>query len=288
MTPKESEPTKGWKSTRIKESPPDLFDPDQPRLGRRESEPHSAEVTYLHDVLKTNFPEGRVFWDLHHYFIAPKGALEGKKIALQFDISFFRKCKLSYALSSYDARNHEGRVPDIAINVLSKSTWQTDISEHVEACQDLSIPVYVVFSPYLATSKRYAPPFLRAYILQANGEYKEEELRELTVQEEQEINQEKIIDISAKLPFRLGLIQLKQKYIDGKHLYRLVLLDPSKPKILPTRREKELLEAKKKIENTKQEAEDAKQEAEDAKQEANALKKRIKAYRDKFGELAND
>src|SRR5271157_3610046 len=46
---------------------PDL-DPSLPRIGRRESEPHSAEVSYLHDVLEANFEGSRVFWDLHHYF----------------------------------------------------------------------------------------------------------------------------------------------------------------------------------------------------------------------------
>ncbi|MHA1370170.1 MAG: hypothetical protein ACTSRA_10700, partial [Promethearchaeota archaeon] len=33
-----------------------------PRLGRRESEPHSAEINYMHDVFTTNYPGGRVLW----------------------------------------------------------------------------------------------------------------------------------------------------------------------------------------------------------------------------------
>ena len=45
--------------SRIDDRTSDLFDPNKPRLGRRESEPHSLEVTYIHDVLTTNFPEGR-------------------------------------------------------------------------------------------------------------------------------------------------------------------------------------------------------------------------------------
>ncbi|MFO8017358.1 MAG: hypothetical protein R6U96_01880 [Promethearchaeia archaeon] len=300
MTQKKSGPisnsgekSEEWRSTRVENAPPDLFDPDQPRLGRRESEPHSTEVTYLHDVLKTNFPNGRVFWDLHHYFIAPKGALKGKKIDIQFDISFFKKLSVSYALPSYDATKYEGKVPDIAINILSKSTWRADLSEHVEACKDLSIPVYVIFSPYLVTSKRYAPPFLRAYILQENGSYKQKELRSITIKEKNgEIDENHIIDISDKLPFRLGLMQLQQRYLGGKQIYRLIIIDQSKPKILLTRREKELKEAKKKIkevkkkaENAKKEAENANKEAENAKKEAEKLRKELQKYQDKFGKL---
>ncbi|MHA1765802.1 MAG: hypothetical protein ACTSVK_06020, partial [Promethearchaeota archaeon] len=60
--------SKPFQSTRVRDATPDLFDPKRPRLGRRESEPHSAEVSYLYDVLRTNFPDDRVMWDLHHYF----------------------------------------------------------------------------------------------------------------------------------------------------------------------------------------------------------------------------
>jgi hypothetical protein len=77
------------RSTRIENAPPDLYDPDVPRLGRRESEPHSSEITYIHDVLTANFPESRTVWDLHHYFTGEKPPLKGKKIDIQFDISFF-------------------------------------------------------------------------------------------------------------------------------------------------------------------------------------------------------
>ena len=77
-------------STRIENAPPDLFDPNTPRLGRRESEPHSAEITYIHDILTTNFPTGRAVWDLHHYFLGIKDPLKGKEIDIQFDVSFFK------------------------------------------------------------------------------------------------------------------------------------------------------------------------------------------------------
>ena len=172
MTQKKTEPfleahhvSERKRGTRIDNAPPDLYDPNVLRLGRRESEPHSAEVTYLHDVLTTNFPKGRAVWDLHHYFLGNKGALKGEKIDIQFDVSFFKDLKISHTLSSYKAREHGGRIPDLAINVLSKNTWRNDLSENVDKCKDLSIPVYALFSPYEVTSKVYHPPFLRVFIL---------------------------------------------------------------------------------------------------------------------------
>jgi hypothetical protein len=292
MTQKKSDPishlvdeSEEWKSTRIENAPPDLYDPSQPRLGRRESEPHAAEVTYLRDVLSTNFPEGRALWDLHHYFIASKGVFKGKKIDLQLDISFFNELTISFAIPSYDATMHEGKVPDIGINVLSKSTWRADISEKIETCKDLSIPVYVVFSPYLVTSKRYAPPFLRAYILQEDGSYKQEELRAITIEEGGAIDETQVLDLSDKLPFRLGLMRLKQQFLGGKPLFRLILIDPLEMRVLPTRREKEVEEVKKEAERAKKEAEEVKKEAERAKKEAEEVKKELQEYRNKFGEL---
>ena len=292
MTQKKSDPiphlveeSKKWRSTRIEDAPPDLFDPDQPRLGRRESEPHSAEVTYLHDVLTTNFPKGRTFWDLHHYFVAPKGVLKGKDIDLRFDISFFKELTVPYSVPSYNSAQHNGKVPDIAINVLSKSTWRADLSEHVDACKDLSIPVYIVFSPYEVASKRYAPPFLRSYILQEDGSYKEEELCNITFEEGGVIEIAHIIDISDKLPFRLGLMRLLQKFLGEEPLFRLILLDPSELRVLPTLREKESEEAEQKIKSAYKEAEEAKKQAEEAKKQAEELDQKLQKYRDKFGEL---
>ena len=241
-------PSNDWRSTRIENASQDIFDPNKPRLGRRESEPHSMEVTYLYDVLTTNFPGGRALWDLHHYFIPSKGALEGTRMDLQLDVSFFKDLSIPFALPSYDATMHEGKVPDICINVLSKSTWGSDLSDHVDACRDLSIPLYVVFSPYNIASKRYAPPFLRAYILQEDGTYKQEELHSITVEEGGSIDGTNIINISDRVPFRLGLMRLKKQFLGGTPLFRLILLDPLKMQILPTRREKELIQAKKALE----------------------------------------
>ncbi|TFG23436.1 MAG: hypothetical protein EU529_07415 [Promethearchaeota archaeon] len=271
MTQKKSDPlshsaeeAEEWRSTRIENAPPDLYDPSKPRLGRRESEPHAAEVTYLRDVLTTNFPKGRALWDLHHYFIASKGVFKGKKIDLQLDVSFFKELTISFAIPSYDATMYEGKIPDMGINVLSKSTWREDISEIVETCKDLSIPVYAVFSPYLVTSKRYAPPFLRVYILQDDGSYKQEDLRAITIEEGGSIDEPQILDLSDKLPFRLGLMRLKQQFLGGKPLFRLILIDPLELRVLPTRREREVAEGEKKAEEAKKE---------------------LQEYRDKFGEL---
>lgn len=178
--------------------------------------------------------------DLHHYFIPSKGVLKGTQIDLQFDVSFFKKLDLPVALPSYDASLHEGKVPDLCINVLSRSTWKSDISEHVESCRDLSIPVYVVFSPYIIPSRRYSPPFLRVYILQEDGTYREEDLRAITLEEGGSVEENNVIDISDTLPFRLGLMRLKKQYLGGTPLFRLILLDPSETRILPTEKEKEI------------------------------------------------
>jgi Uma2 family endonuclease len=162
---KEREPI--IRSTRIENVEVIPFDPLTPRLGRRESEPHSEEVSYLYEVLHLNFPDSRTTWDLHHYFI-----VESEEIDIQFDISFFKDLKIKYSLSSYRASNFNNRVPNIAINFLSKNTWQMDIGIHADYCRLLKIPLYIVFSPYHIGKAIYKPPFLRAYILQPDGDSK--------------------------------------------------------------------------------------------------------------------
>ncbi|MGQ4875646.1 MAG: Uma2 family endonuclease [Promethearchaeia archaeon] len=273
------------KLTRIDNAPPDLYDPSKPRLGRRESEPHSREVTYIYDVLKTNFPEGRALWDLHHYFIGTKGAMKGKRIDLQFDVSFFKDFQIPYTLTSYDALKFNGRVPDFVVNILSKSTWRADLSENVDICKDLGIPVYVVFSPYKVTSKVYHPPFLRAYILK-DEVYQQMELREITLKEGGEIKKDNIIDISDILPFRLGLMQLKQKHEGDQPLYRLIFLHPSELKIFPSSKDK-LLKEKKEAEEKAQKAEEKAQKAEEKAKKSEIkikeLEEELKKYKNKFG-----
>ena len=146
------------KHSRIEAYPEISLDQSQPRIGRRESEPHSIEITYIWDVLKTNFPSDRTLWDLNHYFIVNE-----KEINLRLDISFFRDLSIPYTLSSYNASDYENRIPDLAINILSKSTWSFDLSENVDLCRMVQIPLYIIFAPYHVASETYKPPFLRVY-----------------------------------------------------------------------------------------------------------------------------
>ncbi|MHA1456581.1 MAG: hypothetical protein ACTSR5_11465 [Promethearchaeota archaeon] len=268
------------RSTRIGNAPPDLFDPNVPRLGRRESEPHSAEITYIHDVLTANFPEGRAIWDLHHYFLGKKGVLKGKEIDIQFDVSFFQSFSISYTLSSYNAGMYGERIPDMVVNILSKSTWSRDLSEHVDICNNLGVSVYVVFSPYKVASKVYDPPFLRVFVLQEDGSYKQKELKSITLNEGESINEKTIIAVSERLPFRLGLMHLKRKHEGDQPVYRLIFIDLSEPRILLTKAEIEKQEAEEKAKK----AEIEKQEAEE-KAKAKELEKVLKEYRERFGEI---
>ncbi|MHA1998731.1 MAG: hypothetical protein ACTSU9_11465 [Promethearchaeota archaeon] len=228
------EGTQSFRSRRAREMPPDLFDPTKPRLGRRESEPHSAEITYLHDVLTTNFPGSRTTWDLHHYFHA-----SGMDFDIQFDISFFKDMNVPYSLPSYRAERFNHRVPAMAINVLSKIAWKTDIGENVDYCQTLKIPLYIVFPAYHVATDFYRPPFVRAYILQDNGFYQAHELKELTINDRGEVNPDAVIDTSSIVPFRLGLIQREGKYNGKQPLYRLLLLKPDEVVPFPSQLEKE-------------------------------------------------
>ncbi len=285
MTPKKTEsfsyPHDGSEikmSTRIENAVPDEFDHNKPRLGRRESEPHSIEVTYIHDVLTTNLPASRTVWDLHHYFSGRKGALEGKEIDIQFDISLFKDLKIAYTLSSYDARKYEGRIPDIAINVLSRSTWSKDLSETVDICKDLGISVYAVFSPYKVTSNIYNPPFLRVYILKEDGFYQQKELRNITLKEGETIDEKNIIDMSEKLPFRLGLMQMKRQHEGDQPLFRLIFIDPSEPRILLSKAEKDKQDTEAKVKETEMKTKEAEAKTKE-------LEKDLGKYRKKFGEL---
>ncbi|MHA1821864.1 MAG: hypothetical protein ACTSU2_13080 [Promethearchaeota archaeon] len=79
-------PRPDFHSTRhdIEEEEEDPWLENPPRLGRRESEPHSYEITRIYDILKTNFNDSRVTWDLYHYF-----NVDGDTLDIQFDVSFF-------------------------------------------------------------------------------------------------------------------------------------------------------------------------------------------------------
>jgi Uma2 family endonuclease len=211
---KENIDEKSFISTRHQDNDPDTFDPNMPRLGQRETEPHSAGITYLHNVLTTNFPKDRTMCDLHHYF-----KKEGIAIDIQFDISYFKGLQIPHTLSSYYAEKFNNRVPTMAVNILSSSTWCSDLAEKLDYCRLLKIPLYIVFPPYHVASNLYKPPFVRAYILQDDGTYQINELHQvLNVEPERWIFNE-IIDVTEIVPFRVGLMKLKQKHQGQEPLY---------------------------------------------------------------------
>jgi len=141
----------------------------------------------------------------------------------------------------------------MAINILSKSTWRSDLAEKLDFCRILKIPLYIVFPAFHVAIDIYKPPFLRAYVLQENNEYKMIELRK-TLEIESDKWEEDIIDVSELVPFRLGIIKRKeQKHQGGLSLYRLVLLDPKKDELLLTKNEKTIKEKEKTIQRLEEE-----------------------------------
>jgi hypothetical protein len=223
-----------FRSTRIESMEPDMFDPSHPRIGRRESEPHSLEVSYLHDVLSTNFPQHHTLLDLHHYF-----RLDGEEIDIQFDLSFFIDASIPYTLSSYRAAEHQDRVPELAINILSKSTWRADLGENVDLCRALRIPSYVVFAPFDVASKHYHPPFLRVYLLREDGSYEIKERRACCTDKTGTILEDQLIDMANIVPFRMGIEELEGKHEQVQTRYRIVLVQPDLPERLLSGYERE-------------------------------------------------
>lgn len=240
MTHDENVLNKVRRHTRHQAAEPDPFDPLQPRLGRRESEPHSFEVSYLYDVLRTNFPVHHTLWDLHHYF-----QLGTEEVDIQFDISFFMNFAIPYTLSSYHAAEYSNRIPDLAINILSKSTWRADLSDNLEYCRLLQIPRYIVFFPYIIAPRAYTPPFLRVYCLDEPSGTKFVDVRDLCIDPSGDLIRAHVITLGSRFPFCLGLTKLSMKHDKGQDLYRLVLVDPEKPYIFPTKVELETARAEK-------------------------------------------
>jgi len=258
-----------FESTRIHSMVPDTFDPSQPRVGRRESEPHSTEVSYIHDVLATNFPQHHVLWDLHHYF-----QLENEELDVQFDISFFLDFSIDYTLSSYRAVEHDNRVPRMVINILSKSTWRADLSDNLDHAKMVKIPVYVVFSPFDMATRPYQPPFARAYLMQPDGEYIQKEVRHAGHPSETRVAQSNQIDMEGQVPFNIGLVVLDKKHEKSKNVYRLVIIDKDTSEILPSKVELQERYAKQETQRAEQE----KQRAEQEKQRAEQEKQRAEKY----------
>ncbi|MHA1716791.1 MAG: hypothetical protein ACTSXP_14195 [Promethearchaeota archaeon] len=279
-------------STRHRDFPPDPFDPTEPRLGRRESEPHSEEITYIHDVLTTNFPKSRVVWDLHHYFFSNEF---GKEIDIQFDISFFKDWSFDRTLSSYKSSDFGNRIPDFAINILSKSTWRADLLDHETTCEHFQIPVYIVFAPYDVASVFYKPPFMRIYYLK-EGTYYHLDIREIALKAgSTSVNKEAIVDLGETLKIRLGIMEREKLHHDGRKLYRLVFFDKIEDQMLKTSLELERERSNKLEERAEKEKERAdklearlekeKERAEKEREKANKLEKLLEKYKERFGDL---
>ncbi|MHA1338810.1 MAG: hypothetical protein ACTSRZ_02130 [Promethearchaeota archaeon] len=271
-------------STRILNAPPDEFDPNEPRLGRRESEPHSHEITYLYDVLSFNFPDSRTLWDLHHYFEITSPVRT--KIDIQFDISFFLGWRMSKLLTSYNAEQFK-RIPSVAINILSRKTWKTDFSEHRDYCEALKIPIYIVYPSYHVASNFYKPPFLRIYRLKGD-KYEREDIRKIAMVENGELKSEGIISLGDQIPFRIGLMERSIRLVNNEKIYRLIIIDKKEDKILPTRAEYEhiqFLKEKERADKEKERADKEKERADKEKERADQLEEILKKYKEKYGVL---
>ncbi|NMC08319.1 MAG: hypothetical protein GYA24_24140 [Candidatus Lokiarchaeota archaeon] len=271
----EDEMPSGRVLTRIRNVIQPDFDPDKPRIGRRESEPHSAEVGYLFDVLGTNFLEDRTTWDLHHYFKDPLDpGSKDDEYDIQYDISYFRGLKIAQELPSYKAVEHGNAVPTMAVNVLSKSTWAVDLSDHVDKSRLLGIPLYVVFPAYHVATTTYKPPFLRAYIYQSSTrQHVIHDLKQAIVKEGEPLSKaacddpEKLLDTSSIVPFRIGLMERNVQVKGGFSAWRMILVHPTEPRMFLTRAEQE------------------KARAEQEKARADELERVLSRYKERFGSL---
>jgi Uma2 family endonuclease len=264
-----------------------------PRLGRRESEPHSQEIMYLYDVLQANFSNSRTLWDLHHYF-----NVDGEKLDIQFDISFFEDFQIPQLLSSYHSAEYKNRIPNLAINILSKATYKSDVGENVDICKIIHIPVYIIFCSHPIGSGIYRPPFLRVYILNEQNEYVIYESRSHVVSEEdneQKWNLDEIIDTSKYLPFRVGLMKMKRKLKPEQPTYRMIVIDREKNAFFKSSVEQEKVRAdqekvradqeKVRADQEKVRADQEKVRADQEKSRAEEYKNLISHYEKKFGTI---
>ncbi len=246
-------------------APPEYPEIEPPRLGRRESEPHSIGIMKIYEILEANFPRDRPIMDLHHYFY-----VKGDKIDIQFDLTYFRNFKLDYTLSSYDAAKFNNRVPDMAINILSKSTYLKDLGYTADICQELKIPVYVIFSTHDISVSLYRPPFLRVHILE-DDKYKVITVNGELFDENNNLIEENIVRTSPLLPFNLGLLRLPTLHESGTPNYMLAILNPETKELYKTRSEIE-----------KERADKEKERADKEKERADKLEKLLEEYKKKL------
>jgi len=213
-------------------------------------------------VLSTNFPQHRTLLDLHHYF-----QHGDEEINVQFDVSLFTDVLIPYTLSSYRAADYQDKVPALAINILSKSTWRADVGENVDLCRALRIPVYIIFAPFDVASKHYRPPFARAYVLMADGSHAIREQRNTCVDAAGAVIEQNLIDLGDAVPFRVGIEKLEGKHEKTQDRFRLVIVRSASPERFLTAFEQE-----------KQRAEQEKQRAEQEKQRADKYLKVLKDH----------
>mgnify|MGYP006307608131 CR=1 FL=1 len=178
-------------------------------------------------------------WDLHHYFRAKISESRIEKLDLQFDISFFKDFNLTEKLPSYNAADHGGRLPDLVINVLSKSTWRKDLLDNVQYCETIKIPFYAVFFAYPVAPLTMPPPFLRVYELQENGVYKKKEVKKAMYKGGKLVDSNAFINLEPRLDVGIALEELDLKYLGGKEIFQAVIIDLKSKKKYLTRAEKE-------------------------------------------------
>ena len=239
------------------------------RLGRRESEPHSAEVTYLFDVLSSNFPNHRTIWDLHHYFL-----LGGVRVDVQFDLSFFMDFNVPEDLPSYDSTEYNNKIPDLVINVLSKSTWEKDLSKIQEICRKLKIPIYIVFLSYPIAPTIFTIPFLRVYELEKDGNYRAHDLTSFMYDLDKLVDSTAKFLLSDKYPFDIALQKLSRTYLGSKTRTRMILVKKGTEEIYLGKEKQRADEEKQRADEEKQRADKEKQRADEEKLKADKEKQR--------------
>lgn len=249
------------------------------RLGRRESEPHSYEVTYLFGVLTPNFEESRVLWDLHHYFY-----FRDEKWDIQFDVSLFNDLEEPEDISSYDSAKYNNQVPDMTINVLSGSTARKDIYEIDKKCELLRIPIYIIFTPYDVAPDPYVAPFLQVFILDNNMVYRSISVDDFAAKQGVAgFDSEKMISLAPKFNLSVGLELLKRTYKGGLARFRLFFVDLTKNERLYTKEEMSEQRADKekaRADKEKVRADKAEARADKAENKVEELETEIKKLKD--------
>ena len=261
-----------------------------PRLGRRDSLPHTNQIEYIGSVLKANFPNDTVLTDLWHYFQV--GNYIEKFVP---DIAFYKDFKLDNLIKSYKSIEHNNKIPLVVINMMSHSTWKNDVSEIVQKCLRVGIAFYIIYTMYSIDVEENNPPFLRIYEYnEERGEYDITEIREYAKYEEKEEIDESKIYSNERLPFRVGLEKTLGKS-DGERVSRLLIIDKKELKKLLSMEEIEIKKAKeaeykaeeerKKVEEERKKAEEERKKREEAENQIKKMEEILNKYRQKFGNI---